>query len=131
MSDDERSCLDLHSQKIEMSTDANSGMTRVNCSFVGFLSVRDADKWEIYKKKLSEGLKIHETDSLIHDALAVVQADLEKEKLRYADLERSKSDAITELGQKLNLQQAELERLRKIERDLEALSGLDTRKVVR
>lgn len=128
---DERKFIHLYATHVEFKYLSHINRAQVTCTLIGDLDGTSQADWDPYQKKINEGWKVYETEGLVHEALLAIQTDLKKEKQRYADLERSKADVISEFGQKLSLQQAELERLRKMERDLEALSGLGTHKMVR
>ncbi len=130
MSDDDKvKSIQFYVTRSEYTEINDGSAARVTCTLVA-----DLDKdvvWGPLQDKINKGWKVYESDSILHDALAVMQADLEKEKLRYQDLEREKATQQAVHDKAMGDLRHELARLQKMEKDLEALSGLGVRKVVR
>ncbi len=72
----------------------------IDATFTGWTD--DEELAHVIQKKLGGGLKVYENDGLVGEALALVKAELDKEKQRSLDLERLWQAKVAELEQQLS-----------------------------
>jgi predicted protein tyrosine phosphatase len=107
-----------------------TGVCVINWSAIAHID--SSSEWEIWRDKLAQpdGLPVYESEGILEEALKVTQSDLEKERLRYQDLQREfeafkvESRAVmTDLGDSMSNMAKELQRLRGLESELNAIAG--------